>query len=129
MLGADEQRDLALDDVEGLLVVVVDVQRRQRLAKLGYLSARTEPGRTRPRTHYELTDKGAEALRAWLAEPAAMPRVQHEGIVKLLAADFSDDATRRRPWPAWAPSSTRPKRSSTRSWSAFPTCPTHATYG
>lgn len=65
----------------------------KRLAKLGYLSARTEPGRTRPRTHYELTDKGAEALRAWLAEPAAMPRVQHEGIVKLLAADFSDDAT------------------------------------
>ena len=65
----------------------------KRLAKLGYLSARTEPGRTRPRTHYELTDKGVEALRAWLAEPAAMPRVQHEGIVKLLAADFADDAT------------------------------------
>ena len=65
----------------------------KRLAKLGYLSARTEPGRTRPRTHYELTDKGVEALRAWLAEPAAMPRVQHEGIVKLLAAELRRDAT------------------------------------
>ena len=65
----------------------------KRLAKLGYLSARSEPGRTRPRTHYELTDKGVAALRAWLVEPAALPRVQHEGIVKLLAADFSDDAT------------------------------------
>ena len=65
----------------------------RRLATLGFLQARTEPGRTRPRTHYELTDAGREALTAWLAEPAAMPRVQNEGIVKLLAADFSDDAT------------------------------------
>jgi PadR family transcriptional regulator, regulatory protein AphA len=65
----------------------------RRLAALGFLKARTEPGRTRPRTHYELTDAGREALTAWLAEPAAMPRVQNESIVKLLAADFSDDAT------------------------------------
>jgi PadR family transcriptional regulator, regulatory protein AphA len=40
-----------------------------------------------------LTDAGREALTAWLAEPTAMPRVQNEGIVRLLAADFSDDAT------------------------------------
>jgi PadR family transcriptional regulator, regulatory protein AphA len=65
----------------------------KRLAKLGFLRARTEPGRTGPRTHYELTDAGRRALTDWLAEPAAMPRVQHEGIVKLLAADFSDDTT------------------------------------
>jgi DNA-binding PadR family transcriptional regulator len=65
----------------------------RRLASLGFLRARTEPGRTRPRTHYELTDAGREALTAWLAEPAGLPRVQNELIVKLLAADFSDDAT------------------------------------
>jgi DNA-binding PadR family transcriptional regulator len=65
----------------------------KRLAELGFLRARTEPGRTRPRTHYELTDTGRRALQDWLALPAAIPRVQHEGIVKLLAADFSDDAT------------------------------------
>ena len=65
----------------------------RRLAELGFLQARTEPGRTRPRTHYELTDAGREALTAWLAEPAAMPRVQNESMIKLLAADFSDDAT------------------------------------
>lgn len=65
----------------------------RRLAELGYLQARTEPGRTRPRTHYELTHAGREALAAWLAEPAAMPRVQNEAVIKLLAADFSDDAT------------------------------------
>jgi PadR family transcriptional regulator, regulatory protein AphA len=65
----------------------------KRLAKLGFLQARKEPGRTRPRTHYELTDAGRRALSAWVALPAAMPRIQHEGIVKLLAADFSDDTT------------------------------------
>jgi PadR family transcriptional regulator, regulatory protein AphA len=65
----------------------------KRLAKLGFLNARTEPGRTRPRTHYELTDPGRRALEEWLAQPASMPRIQHEGMVKLLAADFSDDAT------------------------------------
>ena len=32
-------------------------------------------------------------MNHWLAQPAAMPRIQHEGIVKLLAADFADDAT------------------------------------
>ena len=36
----------------------------KRLAKLGYLEARKEPGRTRERTVYSLTDKGLEALRA-----------------------------------------------------------------
>jgi DNA-binding PadR family transcriptional regulator len=73
----------------------------KRLAKLGYLQARTEPGKTRPRTHYELTDDGRRALTEWLAVPAAMPRVQNEGVVKLLAADFSDDATIRAGLAGW----------------------------
>ena len=34
----------------------------KRLAKLGYLEARKEPGQTRERTVYTLTDKGLEAL-------------------------------------------------------------------
>ncbi len=65
----------------------------KRLAKLGFLTARTEPGKTRARTHYELTDEGRSALSSWIAEPTGPPRVQHEGIIRLLAADFSDDAT------------------------------------
>ena len=65
----------------------------KRLAALGYLKAHARPGKTRERTHYDLTTKGREALKAWLAEPARMPRVQHEASVKLLAADFSDDHT------------------------------------
>ena len=37
----------------------------KRLARLGYLDARKEPGKTRERTVYPLTAKGLEALQAW----------------------------------------------------------------
>jgi DNA-binding PadR family transcriptional regulator len=60
----------------------------KRLAELGYLTARKEPGRTHPRTHYELTDKGLDALRSWSRNPVRFPRVLHEGVVRLLAADL-----------------------------------------
>jgi DNA-binding PadR family transcriptional regulator len=63
----------------------------KRLAEGGYLAARREPGRTRDRTHYTLTEQGRAALVAWLAEPAAPPRVQNEALAKLLAADLGDD--------------------------------------
>jgi DNA-binding PadR family transcriptional regulator len=65
----------------------------KRLAKLGYLSAEKQPGRTHERTHYKLTKQGRSALVRWLAEPAPMPRVQNEAAAKLLGADFSDDET------------------------------------
>jgi DNA-binding PadR family transcriptional regulator len=65
----------------------------KRLAKLGYLVAEKQPGRTGERTHYRLTARGRKALKDWLAEPAAMPRIQNEAAVKLLAADFADDET------------------------------------
>ena len=35
----------------------------KRLAKLGYLDSRKEPGKTRERTVYTLNEKGLEALR------------------------------------------------------------------
>lgn len=65
----------------------------KRLASGGYLAARREPGRTRDRTYYTLTDQGRDALSAWLAKPPAPARVQHEALIKLLGADFSDDQT------------------------------------
>jgi PadR family transcriptional regulator AphA len=65
----------------------------KRLERLGYLRSRKEPGRTTERTHYDLTPTGRAALRAWIAEPSQLPRIQHEAIVRLLAADLSDDAT------------------------------------
>jgi PadR family transcriptional regulator, regulatory protein AphA len=59
----------------------------KRLERLGYLSSRREPGRTRPRTHYTLTDEGRAALADWMQGPARFPRMQHEAVVRLLAAD------------------------------------------
>ena len=60
----------------------------KRLAKLGYLEARKEPGKTRERTVYTLTDKGHEALREWAETPVHFPRLQHEALTRLLAADL-----------------------------------------
>ena len=60
----------------------------KRLEALGLLSSRKEPGRTRPRTHYTITDKGRRALAEWMEEPARFPRIQHEAVVRLLAADL-----------------------------------------
>jgi DNA-binding PadR family transcriptional regulator len=60
----------------------------RRLAKLGYLEARKEPGRTRERTVYTLTDKGYEALREWARTPARFTPVKSELLVRLLIADL-----------------------------------------
>ena len=60
----------------------------KRLEVLGHLSSRKQPGRTRPRTHYTLTDKGRDALAEWMQEPARFPRIQHEAVTRLLAADL-----------------------------------------
>jgi DNA-binding PadR family transcriptional regulator len=60
----------------------------KRLAALGYLAARKEPGKTRERTVYTLTDAGLEALRAWARTPAYFPRLRHDALTRLLAADL-----------------------------------------
>ena len=67
----------------------------KRLAKLGYLEARKEPGKTRERTVYTLTDKGREAVREWGETPVHFPRLQHEALVRLLAADLVGEKTTR----------------------------------
>ena len=68
----------------------------KRLAKLGYLEARKEPGKTRERTVYSLTDKGLEALREWAGTALSFPRLEHEAMVLLLAADLVDERDVRR---------------------------------
>jgi DNA-binding PadR family transcriptional regulator len=60
----------------------------KRLARVGYLASRKEPGRTHPRTHYTLTPMALAALRAWAREPVRYPRALHEGVARLLAADL-----------------------------------------
>jgi DNA-binding PadR family transcriptional regulator len=63
----------------------------KRLERLGLLRSTKQPGRTTPRTHYELTDAGAAALREWLGQPSSLPRIQHEALVRVLSADLGRD--------------------------------------
>lgn len=65
----------------------------KRLERLGYLSARKEPGKTRGRTHYTLTEKGLAALREWGAQPTPFPRMDHQGVTRVLAADLIGEAS------------------------------------
>src|SRR4029079_9755446 len=44
----------------------------KRLARLGCLSARKEPGKTRERTVYTLTDRGLDALSDYARTPVAV---------------------------------------------------------
>ena len=68
----------------------------KRLAKLGYLEARKEPGRTRDRTVYSLTGKGREALREFSKQPLGVTPVKSEPLLRLLIADIAGDAATRR---------------------------------
>jgi DNA-binding PadR family transcriptional regulator len=67
----------------------------KRLARLGYLETRTEPGRTRPRTVYSLTAKGLGALRAWAATPVTFTPLKSEALLRLLVADLAGAETTR----------------------------------
>src|SRR6266542_1832177 len=64
----------------------------KRLAKLGYLEARKEPGKTRERTVYTLTEKGLEALRSWAQTPVRFTPVKSELLLRLLIADLVGEA-------------------------------------
>ena len=67
----------------------------KRLEQLGYLTSTKEPGRTRERTVYHLTEAGRDALAAWMERPAAFPGVAGEPIIRMLAADLvGEPATR-----------------------------------
>ena len=67
----------------------------KRLAELGYLEARKEPGRTRERTVYTLTEKGLEALREWARTPTRFTPLKSEVLVRLLIADLVGDGPTR----------------------------------
>ena len=67
----------------------------KRLAKLGYLEARKEPGRTRARTVYSLTDKGLGALRDYARTPVTFTAVKSEPLLRLLITDLvGEEVTR-----------------------------------
>jgi DNA-binding PadR family transcriptional regulator len=60
----------------------------QRLADLGYLEARKEPGKTRERTAYTLTDKGLQALRAYAGTPVTFTPLKSDALLRLLICDL-----------------------------------------
>jgi DNA-binding PadR family transcriptional regulator len=60
----------------------------KRLARLGYLDARKEPGKTRQRTVYTLTDKGLRALRDYARTPVRFEPVKSDLLLRLLLADL-----------------------------------------
>jgi DNA-binding PadR family transcriptional regulator len=60
----------------------------KRLAKLGYLAARKEPGKTRERTVYSLTDQGLQALREYARTPVSFTPLKSEALVRLLMCDL-----------------------------------------
>jgi DNA-binding PadR family transcriptional regulator len=67
----------------------------KRLAKLGYLEARKEPGKTRERTVYAVSDEGLEALREYAKTPVKLTPVKSDPLLRLLLADLvGEEVTR-----------------------------------
>jgi PadR family transcriptional regulator, regulatory protein AphA len=67
----------------------------KRLARLGYLAARKEPGKTRERTVYTLTDKGVAALREYARTPVHFMPLKSEALLRLLICDLVGEAVTR----------------------------------
>jgi DNA-binding PadR family transcriptional regulator len=68
----------------------------KRLARLGYLAAHKEPGKTRERNVYTLTEKGLDALRAWAKTPVHFTPVKSDLLLRLLIADLVGEAATRK---------------------------------
>jgi DNA-binding PadR family transcriptional regulator len=60
----------------------------KRLARLGYLDARKEPGRTRERTVYTLTPRGRRALEEYARTPAEFTPFKSDALLRLLICDL-----------------------------------------
>jgi DNA-binding PadR family transcriptional regulator len=63
----------------------------KRLERLGLLTSSKEPGRTRERTVYRLTDAGIAALEEWMGHPSPVPRVAGEPPVRIISADLTGE--------------------------------------
>src|SRR5919109_3430641 len=67
----------------------------KRLAALGYLEARKEPGKTRERTVYTLTEKGLDALAEYARTPVEVTPVKSDALLRLLICDLvGEEVTR-----------------------------------
>jgi PadR family transcriptional regulator, regulatory protein AphA len=68
----------------------------KRLARLGYLEARRQPGKTRERTVYTLTAQGLDALRRYARTAVHFQPVKNELLLRLLICDLVGEETTRR---------------------------------
>jgi PadR family transcriptional regulator, regulatory protein AphA len=67
----------------------------KRLASLGYLDRHAEPGKTRERTVYTLTEKGREALASYARMPVTITPLKSDALLRLLVCDLvGEDVTR-----------------------------------
>jgi DNA-binding PadR family transcriptional regulator len=67
----------------------------KRLARLGYLEARREPGKTRDRTVYTLTEQGRQALVDYARTPVTVTPLKSDALLRLLVCDLvGEDITR-----------------------------------
>src|SRR5438093_1537641 len=67
----------------------------KRLAELGYLDTHKEPGRTRERTVYSLTEKGRQALADYARTPVSVTPLKSEPLLRLLICDLvGEEVTR-----------------------------------
>jgi PadR family transcriptional regulator, regulatory protein AphA len=59
----------------------------KKLAEHDLATSRQEPQGRRPRTVYTITDRGRDALRGWLDQPTAGPRLEWEAMLQVAFAD------------------------------------------
>jgi len=59
----------------------------RRLEQAGLVEGRSAPSGGRKRREFQLTEKGREELLGWLAQPAQMPELRDESLLKLFFSD------------------------------------------
>jgi len=67
----------------------------KRLARLGYLDARKEPGKTRERTVYTLTAEGRAALREYARTRVCVAPLRSDLLLRLLICDLTGEEVTR----------------------------------
>ena len=67
----------------------------KRLATLGYLAARKEPGKTRDRTVYTLTERGRQALADYARTPVTVTPLKSDPLLRLLICDLVGESVTR----------------------------------
>ena len=66
-----------------------------RLSEAGLIEGRPDPGSSRKRIEFRLTDAGRAALERWLAEPSEIQETRDEGLLKIFFSSATGPETTR----------------------------------